>query len=155
MNLIRPLTVEELPLCEPFGVAFHQEKAIPGEFSLQEFLKNWRLFLSSGIGVLYGLFRDGQLVGGIGGILTADVTTGTLVASELFWYVQPEDRHGTWPIRLVKTLREWGATKGATRFRMVHILMPNESPSTVKLAHVYRHLGLRPIEVAYDGPIGA
>lgn len=151
---IRPLALEDLLLCESFGHAFHAEKAIPGAFSLEVFLKNWSTFLGSGIGTIFGLWNGMNLVGGIGGIVVADLTTGELVVNELFWYVDPAFRKGSWPIRLLHEFRRWGREKGAVRLRMVHILMPNESASTVRLAHVYRNMGLRPIEVAYDGPIG-
>ena len=150
---IAHLTVDDLPLCEPFGQAFHAEKAIPGVFNLAHFLTNWERFLTSGLGTILGLWRHDVLVGGIGGVVTPDLTTGAFVVSELFWYVQPDARHGTWPIRLITELKLWGLAHGATRLRMVHLLMPNESPSTVKLSHVYRLMGLRAIEVAYDGEI--
>lgn len=146
--------LEDLLLCEDFGIAFHAEKAVPGVFSLQVFLKTWSTLLTAGIGTILGLWNGTTLVGGIGGIISADLTTGELAVSELFWYVDPAHRKGSWPIRLIHELRQWGAQHGATRLRMVHMLLPNESASTVRLAHVYRHLGLRPIEVAYDGPIG-
>ena len=150
---IAHLLVADLPLCESFGRAFHSEKEIPGEFDPGTFERNWTQFIESGIGTILGLWRDEVLIGGIGGIVVADLTSGEMTVNELFWYVQPDARHGTWPLRLIKELRSWGKSHGATRLRMVHILMPNESASTVKLAHVYRQLGLRPIEVAYDGEI--
>ena len=150
---ISHLLIADLPLCEPFGIAFHTEKCIPGEFHVETFVRNWTQFMESGIGTILGLWRGETLIGGLGGIVVADLTSGEMTVNELFWYVQPDARHGTWPIRLIKELKIWGSAHGATRLRMVHILMPNESASTVKLAHVYRQLGLRPIEVAYDGEI--
>ena len=151
---ITPLAIEDLLLCEKFGRAFHSEKVIPGEFSLDAFIRNWSYFITSDIGVIFGLYDGDSLVGGIGGVTTPDLTTGELITSEMFWYIDEACRHNRMALRLVDRLRAWGKEKGATRFRMVHLLMPGESPSTVRLASVYRRMGLRPIEVAYDGPIG-
>lgn len=150
---IRRLTVEEIPLCEPFGRAFIAEKHVPGTFSLETFTRNWEFFLTRYPAVLLGLWSGERLIGGIGGMIAPDLNTGDRIAQEFFWYVTPEARHGTWPLRLLKQFREWGKEQGATRFRMVHLLGPDESPSTVKLARVYAKLGMRPIEVSYDAPM--
>jgi GNAT superfamily N-acetyltransferase len=150
---IKPIRVDQLPLCYKFGRAFHEERDVPGTFSEETFCKNWTLFLQSPITTMLGLWKDGQLVGGIGGIVMADLTTGDMAASELFWYVDPEHRGGSWSVRLIKEFRAWGKSIGATRFRMVHMLMKTEHPSEVKLHALYEHLGLRAVEVAFDGPI--
>ncbi len=151
---IRELTLEELPLCKPFGIAFHKEKDVPGEYSHETFMKNWTMFLTSKLGTIFGLWRDKELVGGLGCMTVPDITTGELIAYEFFWYVDPSERHGTWSIRLVKRFKQWAKERGAIRYRMVHMLMKDETPSTVKLARVYESLGLRPVEVAYDALVG-
>lgn len=151
--VVRPVRVEELTHCLPFGVAFMREKQVPGTFSQETFLKAWTAFLSSGQGVLYGLWNGDELVGGLGGFVYPDLNTGEPCAIEAFWYVRKEDRGTTWPVRLVHAFRKWGKKHGATRFRMIHLLMDGEDPSTVKLAGYYTTIGLRPIEVVYDGAI--
>lgn len=154
---IRELDKDEFWTCQRFGEAFHQEKALPDQFNLDAFIKNWTLFYQTEKGIIYGLFDDGhQLIGGIGGILSDDLTSGIKTISELFWYVDKSKRHttGRWPLRLVTRLREWGKDRGAKRFRMVHILMPGENAADVQLADIYTHvLKLRPIEVGFDGEI--
>lgn len=151
---IRALEIPDLLLCETFGQGFHDEKQIPGDFSLASFIHHWTTFFNSGMGTILGLWDDGRLVGGIGGLVTPDITSGHLIVSEMFWYVDPDARHGSGGIRLITALRAWGKAKGAVRFRMVHMLLPGESPETVRLGPIYERLGLRAIEVAYDGPIG-
>lgn len=150
---IRPLTIEELPLCVPYGEQFHREKHVPGDFHPEIFVKNWTLFLNSGLGAIFGLWKDEELIGGLGCYLSPDITTGELVANEFFWFVRDEDRKGSWPLRLVYAYKDWGKAHGAVRWRMVHLLMANETPSTVKLSHFYRRLGLRPIEVGFDAEL--
>lgn len=149
--LIRPLDVDEIYLCVPFGYLFHEEKSVPGAFNPDVFMKNWTLFISSGNGVIFGLWKDETLIGGLGGYIFPDITTGESVANEFFWFVQKEDRRGSWPLRLRHEYQTWAKSLGAVRYRMVHLLEPNETPSTVRLAHVYRRLGMNPIEVVYDG----
>lgn len=151
--LIRPLYIEEIYLCVPYGYQFHKEKQVPGEFNPEVFMKNWEQFILSGIGCIVGLWKDGVLIGGLGGVVMPDITTGQIVANEFFWFVQEGDRKGSWPIRLANAYFIWAKEKGAVRRRMVHILMPNENPSTVRLAHVYRKWNMRPIEVVYDGEL--
>lgn len=150
---IRPLTLDELPLCLPFGEAFMTEKQIPGVFNPEVFLKNWTAYLTQYPAVILGLWRGRSLVGGIGGIVFPDLNTGEKIAIEFFWYVGKDDRGSSWSARLPLKFKHWARTQGATRLRMIHLLEPNETPSSVKLADFYASLGLRPIEVAFDGPI--
>ena len=155
---IRELYVDELDLCEPFGKAFHAEKIIPDEFSLTEFISNWENFYRQGIGVIFGLFdEEDVLIGGIGGILAKDLTSGTLAMNELFWYVQKDKRHSTgrWPLRLVQRLAVWGSLRRAKQLRMVHLLTKGENYKDQQIAEIYtKILHLKPIEVAFLGPIG-
>lgn len=151
--VIRPVMLEDLPKCLPFGQAFMTEKQVPGRFSPETFLKAWTSFLASGQGIIYGLWNGEDLAGGLGGFVYPDLNTGETCAIEAFWYVGKDDRGTTWPVRLVHAFRKWGKKHGATRFRMIHLLMEGEDPSTVKLAGYYQKIGLRPIEVVYDGTI--
>ena len=151
---IRPLTLDELPLCVPFGKAFVREKHVPGEFSPETFIKNWTMFLSAYPAVIFGLWEDMALVGGIGGMIFPDLNTGTPCAIEFFWYVDPAHRNTLGAARLPLTFKKWGKRHGAERFRMIHLLDEGEDPSTVKLSKFYtKTLKLRPMEVCFDGPI--
>lgn len=151
---IRPLTVEELPLCVRFGQAFMTEKQVPGEFSPEAFLKNWTLFLSAYPAVIFGLWDDKELIGGIGGMIFPDLNTGTPCAIEFFWYVDPAHRNTLGAARLPLTYKKWAKEHGAKRFRMVHLLEEGEDPKAVKLDRFYQKtMKLRPIEVCFDGAI--
>lgn len=154
---IRELDVEELWLCSQFGEDFHNEKLLADDFSFDAFHTTWTSFYQQKIGIIFGLFDDEeQLIGGIGGMVAPDLTSGKLKLHELFWYVDREKRQSTgrWPLRLVYTLRTWGKSKGATGFRMIHLLLPGETPSSVVLADIYvKVLHMRPLEVCFEGPI--
>lgn len=154
---IRELHHDELWMCSQFGQAFHDEKVLGDDFAFDSFYENWDSFYKKGIGVIFGLFDDqDQLIGGIGGVIAKDVTSGIPKMNEFFWYVDADKRKttGRWPLRLVFRLREWGKLHGAKRFRMVHMLLPGEDPSKVRLANIYKDiLKMRPLEVCFDGPI--
>jgi hypothetical protein len=147
------MTVKELPLCLPFGEAFMQEKHIPGVFNPDVFLKNWTTFLTSYPAAIFGLWKDEQLIGGIGGMIHPDLNTGQRIAVEFFWYVGHEHRHTIGSIKLVRRWKRWAKENGAVRWRMIHLLDVDETASSVKLASFYEKQGLRPIEVGFDGPL--
>lgn len=151
---IRPLTIEELPLCLPYGPAFMKEYELPGVFSPQTFIKNWTIWLTSFPAVMFGLWEEKHLTGGIGGMIHPDLNTGDLYAVEFFWYVDPAYRNTLMAARLPLTFKKWGKRNGAVRWKMVHLLATDESPSTVKLAQFYeKTLKLKANEVVFDGPI--
>lgn len=155
---IRELVIDELDQCGPFGEAFHKEKAHPDAFSLPVFLENWERFYQQGIGVIFGLFEDDDvLIGGIGGLLAKDLTSGTLTLNEMFWYVQNDKRQrtGRWPLRLITRLRMWGALRHAKRLHMIHFFTKDEHPDDVRLSKIYTHiLKLEPNELGFVGAIG-
>lgn len=149
---IRPLRVDELSKLKVFGEAFFAEKQLPGHFNLEHLVKNWKAWLTNGAikAVIFGWFKDGELVGVLAGMIFPDLYTGEDVAIEHFWYVLEEHRQGTGGVKLLKTFKNWAHKHGAKRLRMIHLIMPDEDPATVKLAAFYAKLGFRPIEVNYD-----
>jgi hypothetical protein len=151
---IRPLTIEELPLCLPYGPAFMKEYDLPGTFSNEEFLKNWTLWLTAYPAIMYGLWEGTHLAGGIGGMIHPDINTGDLLAVEFFWYVEPSRRKTLLAARLPLTFKKWGKRNGAIRWKMIHLLAQDEEPSTVKLASFYKDVcKMKANEVVFDGPI--
>ena len=149
--MIRPLTLDELPLCEPFACAFHEELALPGVFSMASFLQNWTFFLTTPgyESVIFGLFADKQLIGGLGALMAPDLNTGDLEANEFFWFVAKEYRQGAGALRLVKAFEDWGDAHDARGFRMVHLL---SGLNAERFPKIYEHMKYRPIEVAHRKP---
>lgn len=151
---IRPLTIEELPLCLPYGPAFMKEYDLPGTFSPEEFLKNWTLWLTAYPAIMYGLWDNTHLAGGIGGMIHPDLNTGDRLAVEFFWYVEPSYRNTLLAARLPLTFKKWGKRNGAVRWKMIHLLSPGEDPATVKLARFYEGVcKMKASEVVFDGPL--
>lgn len=146
---IRPLTIEELPQCIPFGQAFHQEMQLPGRFLPEEFLKNWTFFLQHYTAVILTLWKDETLAGGLGGMVTPDLLDGRLLATEFFWFMDPAHRTGTGAIRLLHAYEAWAKEKGATEVRMVHLVGNHDD----QLGRIYQKLGYGLIELNYRKPL--
>lgn len=161
---IRPLTLKELKLCEPYGKAFYAEKGIPGEFSIQAFTKMWTGYITQYNGIMLGLWDGEKLVGGLGGMVAPDINSGLLSAVEFLLFVDQPYRGGDGWIRLVDRFFEWGKSKGAVRKRLATMLLKDEDPFFKKsrdgksqaraLDRLYRRRwGLRPVEIGYDAPM--
>lgn len=146
---IRPLTLTDYDACVPFAKEFYAEKQIPGQFDANRFLPTWATFLSKSDAVILGLFHDERLVGGLGAVITPDLYDGRLTATEMFWYVTKDARVGLDAWKLVDAFEAWGEAHYVDEYRMTHILLPGEDPSTVRLAPLYKRKKYRPIEVNY------
>jgi len=156
MLRVRTLMLEELPLCLPFAQAFYTEMKLPGVFRSEVFLRTWSMFLSPPYtGEILSLWKDGELIGGLGVLLAPDQNDGRLAANEFFWYIDPAHRGGTGALRLLKRFEQWAVERGAVECRLVHLLTGGEmeSPHSIKLATLYRTLGYRPVEVAWLKPL--
>lgn len=146
---IRPLTVEELPLCEPFAKEFHEEKQLPGHLDMAVFLRNWTVFLTNHPAVMLSLWHGERLVGGLGAMVVPDLSDGRLTATEMFWYVTKDARKGRDAWKLLEAFEQWGDLHGVDEYRLTHILLPEEDPATVRLARIYTRKGYRALEVNY------
>jgi GNAT superfamily N-acetyltransferase len=105
----------------------------------------WRGFLKTGIGAMFLLEDGGELVGGIGGVAHPDLVTGELTAVELYWYVKPEYRRGTMPIRLLTEFEQWAARRGCRTVAMIH--MQDSMPEA--LGAFYERRGYKLYETMY------
>lgn len=143
---IRPLTIEELPLCVPFGEAFFQEFSLRGIFSPSHFLNVWTRFIEQLGAVVLGLYREDELIGGLGALISPDVFTGETVATEMFWYIGQEHRSGTGALRLLRAFESWGSERGVSEVRLSHFMMKNNNV----LQTLYEHRGYRLIEQGYQ-----
>lgn len=145
----RRLTVDELPLCEPFAKEFYEEKLLPGAFDPERFLRTWTTFLTTQTAAIFTMWHDETLVGGLGAIILPDLNDGRMTATEMFWYVTKEARQGLDAWKLVEQFEDWGEEHLVDEYRMTHILLPNEDPATVRLAPMYRRKKYTAIEVNY------
>jgi GNAT superfamily N-acetyltransferase len=106
----------------------------------------WRRVIEAGAGAIFLLETDeGGVAGGIGGICTPDILTGQLVAVELFWYVQPEHRHGLFPVRLLREYERWASGQGCVHVSMIYM----EASMPERMKEFYERSGYRLLETVY------
>lgn len=85
---------------------------------------------------------DDPIVGMLGITAVVQPFSGELVASELFWWLDPEHRgHGGW---LLRRGERWATEQGARRMLMV---APSDKP---RVAEMYRRLGYSPVECLFQ-----
>jgi GNAT superfamily N-acetyltransferase len=111
----------------------------------KHYVAAWREFLQSRVGVIFLMEQDGKICGGLGGACHPELLTGHKIAVELFWYVQPEHRGGTHPIRLLHEFETWATAQGCRSVSMIH--MECSMPGTMK--QMYTRLGYELFETIY------
>lgn len=83
--------------------------------------------------IIYVVEQDSAVIGMLGGVVFQQPFSGEIIASELFWWLDPDHRgHGGW---LLKRFEKWAAGKGATRVQM---MAPIDKP---RVAQTYEGLG--------------
>ena len=86
---------------------------------------------------------EGEVVGGIVGVVQPLLMSNTVVASELAWFVDPNHR-GKGAIKLVKAFEGWAKEKGAEYVTMADIR------GIADLSKLYERLGYELTEAAYS-----
>lgn len=143
--MIRKIISGELPLCLDIARLFFIEGKLPGNFNAEIFLKNWDYFYQEERGQIYGIFKESELCGGIGGIVFPDPNTGDIIATEMFWYVKPEYRKGIAPLKLLQYYEAWAIEKGAKRIMMVCLTLLQNN----RLTKLYDRYGYKKIETHF------
>lgn len=95
--------------------------------------------------VIIVMTRDDSIVGMIGLLVSDHPWTGERMATELFWWLEPDDRgRGVW---LLRRAEKWAVAHGAIRLIMV-------SPEYgVNAELIYRALGFAPVEISWQKPL--
>lgn len=150
MDVIRHLTKGELSLCIPQGFSFHQEFKLPGRFVPEVFARNWNHFYDEGIGSVIGLWREQELIGGLGGLLSHDLFDDRRVATEIFWFVSPAHRGGSGGYRLLKAYEAWAFTQGAVEVRLLYLV---GGVKDAQFERLYEKLKYRKIEIGWAKPL--
>ncbi len=142
----RPLTIDALPLCVPFGRQFFEEFELRGVFNPEHFLNTWTAFFWAVPSTVIGLYHNEELIGGLGAIVSPDMFTGDKVATELFWYIGASNRSGTGALRLLRAYEEWGLRLQVDELRIAHFKMKNDA----QLQRMYERRGYTLLEQGYQ-----
>lgn len=146
MTQVRPLTVDELPLCRPLGENFFEEAKLPGQWNGDAFLEQWEGFYRLGYGVVFGAFEGEALVGVCGGLAFPDSNTGQERAQELFWWVEPGHRRAGPALALLRHFEAWAEERGCEAVTMAFL---HSTGNGETLDRWYRRRGYRPLETHY------
>lgn len=77
-------------------------------------IANWRNVMQSGIGVAYGIEREGGPAGFLLAVHSRDLQTGEKRASEFLWMVSPKHRKGGTAQELLKEFEDDAKMAGCT-----------------------------------------
>ncbi len=144
--IIRKMDISEIAKCTDGAREFFAEsETFRGEFNILTFTETWKNLYDLDIGCVFILVdEEGNIQGGIGGLIAPDYITGIIEVTEMFWYVRKgfRGKHG---ILLINKFEQWAKEKGCKRIRMAHLtdVMPG------KLKKFYEFSGYREIETLY------
>lgn len=125
------------------GQEFFAEGKLPGRLVPGVFCETWERLYAADMGVIFALWRDGGIIGAIGGAVYPDPNDGELVAMEFFWFVTAEARGRG--LALLSRFEAWAKERGAVRIAMIHL--NNLQPA--RLCELYHRRGYREIETHY------
>jgi hypothetical protein len=145
ISKIYDLKRDLMDVIEACGQNFFSEADLPGGFKIANFLSSWEVILKSGIGVIFKAERDGKVIGLLGSLLSYDLNTGEVIATEAFWFILKQYRSGFAGIRLFEAFEEWGMSVGAVRFNMGRIIGLHDE----KMGNFFESKGYRPVETHY------
>jgi hypothetical protein len=135
--------VADVPRMVPLAQLFFDEGAIPGKLSPEHFVANLTMLLEQGLGLYILAEENGEVVGGIGGVITPDLLTGDVTANEIFWFCHPE--HRGCGLRLLNLFEEESTRRGAVRVHMVHLI----NYCSDRLDRLFERRGYRLVEKAF------
>lgn len=123
-------TKADLKDCVPCAKAFHEVYDPGVEFCEKSFIDYWEAMLDSGKGFLILIeHKDGDVIGGAGGVVVNFQTSAILNSVEMFYWVDPEFR-GEVAIKLYNEFIAESKRRGATRVLMAY--MERSDPERMK-----------------------
>jgi GNAT superfamily N-acetyltransferase len=143
--LVRAATVPDIPAIVAMGVRFLQDSRysdqVEAEIDIDPLVRLVEACLR--LGTVLVLERNPQhLVGFLALLITPHHVTGQPTATEVAWWVNPEDRLGSEGVRLLHAAEQWARDQGATR---LHMIAPAGSP----VGRLYERRGYAALETAY------
>lgn len=91
-------------------------------------------------GLLLVYDNDGMVDGMMGVLMFRHPMSDQLVASEMFWWVEPEAR-GSAGVRMLRMAEEWARLRGAERMMMI--------APTDRVGEFYERVGYGKVETSY------
>ena len=133
-------TSEDAPEIARLGLLLHESSsyaAIPYRIEkVEDLMRN----LTSGGGVVFVVRRDGEIVGGIAGAVTAHWFSDELHGFEFSFFLRPDARSGITAGRLINAFTTWCGLRGAKQVRVGITTGINEE----RTGEFYRAIGFDP-----------
>jgi mRNA-degrading endonuclease HigB of HigAB toxin-antitoxin module len=119
------------------------------EINPDYFLEQWQKFFANGIGIIFYLAYDSNVVGGIGALSVPSLLTGKKELIEVFWYVTPQHRkHG---LSLYSAMSKYfESADDIKRFAMIH--MEKSMPEKLKTFYTKQNFRLLETHWVKDKP---
>jgi GNAT superfamily N-acetyltransferase len=114
-----------------------------GSLDCDKCISSWRIFVTSGVGVVIGLVEDGKINGALAGYTFNDLNSNDKIAVESHFYIK--QNHRGKGLALLSAFQNWAKQHGAKLVRVTRLLDQPE-----KLNKVYRRLGYDPIQITYQ-----
>lgn len=134
--------VRDLKSCIPCAEKFHgiYDPGVP--FCESSFIDYWTSILESNSGFILLLeHKDGDIIGGAGGVISNFLTSSVPNFIEMFWWVEPEFR-GRLGLKLYNECIAEAKKRGAKRALMAY--MANSMPDEMERLYIAK--GYRPFE---------
>lgn len=141
--MIRPATNDDVPAMVALGDRFNRETPYAAHFAWNpEAMRQCaEQMIASENALVLVVEAVGAVVGMLGALLFTHPLSGERTVSEVFWWVNPEQRGGG--IRLMRQAERWATEQGATRMLMI-------APDGTDVGRVYTKLGYQPLETSYQ-----
>ena len=102
----------------------------PYRFDPERLAGSLRGLLDMPLGLVLVAEHDGEIVGGLMGLLTPLwFNQSATVASEVAWWVDPQYRGGAAGVRLLYTFEAWAKERGAAAVCLSDLVLDGEQPA--------------------------
>ncbi len=140
--VIRKLSnIDELGDSPEWVSSLMSSTQIPARFKIKRFLNSWDIFLQMGIGVFIVAEKDGKKIGAIGGVAMPPPYSDETFLTQMFWWVQPEERHGV-GLKLLNAFEEEAKSRKCSGIIVAYV----DECMLPKVKKVYERHDFQPAE---------
>lgn len=112
---VRKLKPDEMPRTRALGHQFAVECDLFGGYNPEHFEPLWASFIESGSGELFYVEKDSEIKGFLGASFYPDLYSGLAAAQLQFWYIAPDCRKGSMPVRLFRAFEQEAESRGCRK----------------------------------------
>ena len=145
---IRPATHDDLDLLMPIAESMHIESPRYSKlaFSHDKVLQLYITLIDADSCLMLVAEQDGEIIGGVAGMVTPHWFSDELVANEYGVFILPDHRGGMTAVRLVRGYIEWAKSQGAKMIQLgistgVHVEQTQA---------LYQAIGLKQFSVGFE-----